>query len=312
MKAVRIHRFGGPEVMLFEDIELPSPTPDEILVRVGAAGVGPWDGWIRAGHSALPQPLPLTLGSDLAGVVVEVGAAISDFRVGVEVYGVTNSQFTGAYAEFAVAKAAMMAEKPSTLNIVEAAALPVIASTAWQMLFDYAKILPRQRILVLGATGSVGSIAIQLAHRHRAYTIAGIASDDVGRMTHLGADQVIDMRGPQIGELPAVDAVIDAAGGNAQRHAIARLRRGGYIVSSVSAPDPTLLEQQGVKGTFFLVKATTRGLRDIASLIDSDALSARVGTILSLDQAQLAHQMLDGVAPYVRGKIVLTVPGNSP
>jgi NADPH:quinone reductase-like Zn-dependent oxidoreductase len=312
MKAVRVHRYGGPEVMLFEDVARPIPASHEVLVRIEAIGVGPWDAWIRAGRSALPQPLPLTLGSDLAGIVEEVGSGVSEFRSGDEVYGVTNPRFTGAYAEYAVAMAAMLAKKPLTLNFVETASLPVIAMTAWQMLFDYAKILPGQRVLILGASGSVGSIAVQLAHRHKAYTIAIISSDDAERLKRLGADQVVDLRHSQMTDLMPVDAVIDAAGGDKQRQAITRLKRGGYIVSSVSAPDPQLLKHQDAQGRFFLVNTTTRGLQQIADLIDGGLLSTRVGSVLPLDQAQIAHQMLDGNKPYARGKIVLTVTRNHP
>lgn len=304
MKAVCVHHFGGPEVMTYEEIACPRPAPDELLVRIEAAGVGPWDAWIRSGRSAIPQPLPLTLGSDIAGVVDEVGCAVSGFDSGMQVYGVTNSRFTGGYAQFAVAKTAMLAKKPSTLSFVEAASLPVIANTAWQMLFDYAKIEPGQRVLILGASGSVGSMAVQLAHRHGAHTIAEMSSDDAERLMHLGADEVFDLSDPAA-TIPAVDAVIDAAGGDKQRQGIAMLKRRGYIVSAVSAPDPQLLKQRSARGTFFLVKATTDGLRRIADLVDRGALSTRVGTILPLSEAQRAHRMLDGTEPYVRGKIVL-------
>jgi NADPH:quinone reductase-like Zn-dependent oxidoreductase len=311
MKAIRVHRFGGPEVMAYEDVARPMPGAGEVLVRVEAAGVGPWDAWIRAGRSALPQPLPLTLGSDLAGIVEEVGQGVTEFRSGAEVFGVTNPQFTGAYAQFAVAKAAMLAPRPPTISFIEAASLPVIAVTAWQMLFDYANIQPGQRVLILGASGSVGSIAVQLAHRHQAYTIAGISADVAERLVHVGADEALDFRdGPAIAAFPPVDAVIDAAGGERQRQGISMLKRGGYIVSSVSPPDPILLKERGANGTFFLVKATTRGLRQIADLIDRGTLQSRVGAVMPLNEAQVAHQMLDGIKPYVRGKIVLTVNRN--
>jgi NADPH:quinone reductase-like Zn-dependent oxidoreductase len=158
----------------------------------------------------------------------------------------------------------------------------------------------------------VGSIAVQLARQHDAYTIAGISSDDAERMMRLGADQVVDTRHSQLTDLPPVDAVIDAAGGDRQRQAMTRLKRGGYIISSVSAPDPQLLKQQDARGSFFLVKTTTRGLRQIANLIDRGVLSTRVGSVLPLEQAQIAHQMLDGIKPYARGKIVLTVTRNNP
>ena len=132
MLAWRVHKFGPPEAMILERVPRPDPGPGEVLVDVHAAGVGPWDGWIRAGKSALPQPLPLTLGSDLSGTVAAVGSGISELAVGDQVFGVTNTQFLGAYAEYAVASAGMLAKKPGSLSYAEAASVPVVAVTAWQ------------------------------------------------------------------------------------------------------------------------------------------------------------------------------------
>ena len=140
MLAWRVHQFGPPEAMILERIPRPDPGPGEVLVDVHAAGVGPWDGWIRAGKSALPQPLPLTLGSDLSGTVAAVGSGISELAIGDQVFGVTNTQFLGAYAEYAVASAGMLAKKPASLSYVEAASVPVVAVTAWQGLFDHARL----------------------------------------------------------------------------------------------------------------------------------------------------------------------------
>lgn len=138
MRAARIAEFGLPDVISIVDIARPQPGENEILVRVNAAGVGPWDALVRQGFSALPQPLPLTLGSDLSGVVDAVGPVVSAYAPGNEVYGVTNAQFTGAYAEYAVASTGMVAKKPSSLTFTEAASVPVVAATASEMLFDHA------------------------------------------------------------------------------------------------------------------------------------------------------------------------------
>jgi hypothetical protein len=116
MRAWRVHEFGPPGVMRFENVPRPTAGPGEVVVKVEAAGVGPWDGWIRAGKSALPQPLPLTLGSDLSGEIVSVGPAVSDWRAGDRVYGVTNPRFVGAYAEYAAASAGMLSRMPGTLT----------------------------------------------------------------------------------------------------------------------------------------------------------------------------------------------------
>src|SRR5919199_567617 len=160
MMAWRVHEFGPPSVMRFERVPRPDPGPGEVLVKVEAAGVGPWDGWIRAGKSALPQPLPLTLGSDLCGEIVAVGPGVSDLRVGDPVYGVTNPRFIGAYAEYALASAAMIARKPTSLTYIEAASVPVIAVTAWQGLFDQAQLTAGQTVLIHGAAGNVGAHAV--------------------------------------------------------------------------------------------------------------------------------------------------------
>ena len=163
MKAVRIHRFGPPEVVVVEDIPQPSPSKGEVLVRVAAAGVAPWDAIIREGKSKVsPQP-PLTLGSDLSGFVEAVGPDVSQFAIGDEVYGVTNPQFCGAQAEFAVALAGMIAPRPQRLSHLEAASAPVVAVTAWQMVFEYSQAKSGDTILITGAAGNVGAYAVQMA-----------------------------------------------------------------------------------------------------------------------------------------------------
>ena len=194
MMAWRVHEFGPPSVMRFERVLRPSPGPNEVLVKVEAAGVGPWDGWIRAGKSALPQPLPLTLGSDLSGEIVAVGPEVSDLHVGDQVYGVTNPRFTGAYAEYALASAAMVSRKPTSLTYIEAASVPVIAVTAWQALFDQAQLKAGQTVVIHGAAGNVGAYAVQLARRAGVRTIATASTDDIPFVRNLGADTVIDFK----------------------------------------------------------------------------------------------------------------------
>jgi NADPH:quinone reductase-like Zn-dependent oxidoreductase len=192
MKAWRVHEFGPPEAMIFETVPRPDPGPGEVLVKVHAAGVGPWDGSIRAGRSALPQPLPLTLGSDLSGEVAALSSGISNMAVGDQVFGVTNTQFLGAYAEYAVASAAMLAKKPSSLSV--AASVPVIAVTAWQGLFDQARLEAGQTVVIHGAAGNVGAYAVQLARRARLRSIATAGTKDIDYVRALGADKVVDYR----------------------------------------------------------------------------------------------------------------------
>jgi NADPH:quinone reductase-like Zn-dependent oxidoreductase len=194
MKAARIRKFGGPEVVVIDDLSRPNPGTGELLVRVMAAGVAPWDAIIREGKSKVSPPPPLTLGSDLSGIVEEVGAGVFGFRIGDDVYGVTNAQFCGANAEFAVASAGMVAEKPQSLSHLEAASVPVVAITASQMLFDYAHVVAGQSVLILGAGGNVGAYAVQLAARTGLDIVAVAGSKDLELVRSLGAKTALDYR----------------------------------------------------------------------------------------------------------------------
>jgi NADPH:quinone reductase-like Zn-dependent oxidoreductase len=307
MMAWRVHEFGPPNVMAFERVARPDPGPGEVLIKVAAAGVGPWDGWIRAGKSALPQPLPLTLGSDLSGEIVAVGLGDSDLRVGDQVFGVTNPQFTGAYAEYAVASAAMVARKPESITHIEASSVPVIAVTAWQALFDQAHLKAGQTVLIHGGAGNVGAYAVQLARRSNLRTIATSAGDDISFVRNLGADTVIDYQSERFEEtVRNVDAVIDLVGGETQTRSFEVLRRGGKLISAVSQPDQQLAESHGVEAAFFLVDVTSQSLMEIANLIDAGKLRTRVGAVLPLAEAREAHMMLERLRPQPKGKIVLT------
>jgi NADPH:quinone reductase-like Zn-dependent oxidoreductase len=312
MKAWRVHEFGPPEVMTFETVPRPDPRPGEVLLKVHAAGVGPWDGWIRAGRSALPQPLPLTLGSDLSGEVAALGPGISNMAVGNEVFGVTNTQFLGAYAEYAVASAAMLAMKPSSLSYIEAASVPVIAVTAWQGLFDQARLEAGQTVVIHGAAGNVGAYAVQLAHRARLRSIATVGTKDIDYVRTLGADQVVDYHTQRFeDEIKDADAVLDLVGGETQTRSFQVLRPGGKLISAVSQPDQDRAKHHDVDAAFFLVEVTTERLRTIAELIDRGELKTRVGTVLPLADAREAHMMLEGRRPLPRGKIILKVEAAS-
>ncbi|GEP07178.1 quinone oxidoreductase [Methylobacterium oxalidis] len=308
MMAWRVHAFGPPTVMTFESVPRPDPGEGEVLVRVHAAGVGPWDGWVRAGRSVLPQPLPLTPGSDLSGTVEAVGPGVTGFAAGDEVFGVTNPRFVGAYAEYAVASAAMLAGKPRSLTHVQAASVPVIAVTAWQGLFEQAQLQSGQTVLIHGAAGNVGAYAVQLARRAGLHTIVTAGGDDLAYVRSLGAEQVVDYRAQRFeDEVRDVDAVLDLVGGETQNRSFKVLRRGGRLVSAVSQPDQARAEQHGVRAEFFLVRVTTEHLSLLAGLLDDGELRTRVGAALPLARAREAHLMLEGEQAAPKGKIVLQV-----
>ena len=306
MKAARVLRFGPPNVISNDDVPRPEPGAGQLLVRVKAAGVGNWDALIRAGKVQL-QPLPLILGAELSGIVEEIGAEAPGFEVGDDVYGATNAQFTGAYAEYAVPFARMMARKPTRLSFVAAASAPIVAVTAWQMLFDYAHVTRGQTALILGAAGNVGAYAVQLASQAGVHVVALAAAASRQHLTTLGAERVVDYEVDRLEEcVTGVDVVVDAVGGATQQHSLGVLKRGGILVSAVSAVPEPLQEQYGVRAAYFYVEVTTARLNRISELFDAGKLVTSVGTVLPLEGAARAHEMLGG-APHKRGKIVLSV-----
>ncbi|MFL5814826.1 MAG: NADP-dependent oxidoreductase [Bdellovibrionia bacterium] len=311
MRAARVERFGPPEVIRVANVARPRPCKNEVLVRIHAAGVGPWDALIRSGKSALPQPLPLTLGSDFSGVIEEVGEGVTRFRTGLSVFGATNSQFTGAQAEYAVASASMIAPKPKSWNELEAASAPIVAVTAWQMLFDYARLKAGQTALIQGAAGNVGGYVLQFAKRRGIRAIAVVKASDVGYVQSLGADHVIDYQLESFEKVsPKVDAVLDLVGGDIQERSLEVLKREGVLVSAVSPlseQSKFRAQELGVRGLFFLVEVTTERLLRLTEMVDSEGVRAEVGEVLGLDQVRLAHEMLASPSRRKRGKIVLKI-----
>jgi NADPH:quinone reductase-like Zn-dependent oxidoreductase len=305
MNAARILRFGSPEVIVVEDISRPIPATGEVLVRVAASGVAPWDALIREGKSKVSPPPPLTLGSDLAGVVEAVGLGFSQFKKGDEVYGVTNPQFVGANAEFAIASASMIAPKPPRLTSLDAASIPVVAVTAWQMLFEHARPEAGQRVMVLGAAGNVGAYAVQFAANAGFHVIAVVGSRDVEFVRSLGATDVIDYRVADFADdVHSVDVVIDTVGGDTRDRAFGVLKPGGILVTVVSGE--FVPGRSDIRSVFFYAEVTTARLSAISALLDSGKVIPQVGSVLPLREVRTAHEMLAG-APHRRGKIMLEV-----
>ena len=224
--------------------------------------------WVRAGKSAIEQPLPLILGADLSGTVTQLGSRVGGVSLGQPVFGVTNPRFTGAYADFAVASAAMVAPKP------EGARPPCRRWISRRrgnggngMVDDEARVVARQRVLVHGAGGSVGSLAVQLAMARGATVAATGTPRSMDYVRSLGVEHVVDAT---TGDFPRgiapVHAVIDTVGGAAQGKLLALLAPGGILVSSVSQPDPALTAQLGVRGVFILVRVTRQALVELGAL----------------------------------------------
>jgi NADPH:quinone reductase-like Zn-dependent oxidoreductase len=288
------------------DLPRPEPAAGQLLVQVKAAGVGNWDALVREGK--LPnEHLPLVLGYELAGIVEGIGTEVQGFKLGDEVYGATNEQLTGTYAEYALPSARMVAQKPKTLDFIEAASAPIVTVTAWQMLFEYARVTAGQTVLIRGAAGNVGAYAVQLAKLSDLHVVAIAASADLDYVRGLGAERVVDYKKERFEEsLYGVDAVLDTVGGDTQQRSLQVLKPGGILVSVVSPVPEGAQKRHGVRAAYFYVDVTTARLNTITQLFDSGKLATNVGTVLPLEQARTAHEMLGG-EPHKHGKIVLSV-----
>ena len=305
MKAGRIHHFGPPNAIVIDEIPCPTPEEGELVVQVAAAGVGPWDALIREGKSVVEPALPIIRGADLAGIVDSVGTGAVQFGPGDEVFGVTNKQFCGAYAEYAVASAQMVAAKPKPLSFVEAASVPVVAVTAYQMLFDCAQMKAGQSVLIHGAARNVGAYAVQLAKQAELQVFATAGPADIDYVRRLGADTVVNYSSIKFEDaVPPVDAVLDTVGGETQLRSFCVLKPGGILVSVVSRPP----RREGFRAAYFLVDVAAKRLDAVARLLDNRKLTTNVGTVLPLEEARSSHEMLAG-APHKRGKIVLAMLG---
>ncbi len=309
MKAVLIHAFGGPEVLRMEDVSRPEPGPHEVLVRVHVAGVNPVDWKIREGAFG-KVPFPCIMGSDFSGEIEALGPDVTEFRVGESVFG-TVSDGSGSYAQFALAPVSNIVEKPPGLDHVQAAGIPIPAMTAWQALFDEAKLRRGQKVLIHAAAGGVGSFAVQFAKWKGAYVIGTASGPNEELVQSLGAHEFIDYRTTRFEDVVEdADVVLDTIGGETQERSWKALRQGGVLVSLVQPPSEKSAAARGARGVM-MREDTHRAdeLAQIAKLVASGQIKVNVGTILSLKEARKAQELSQ--AGHTHGKIVLAVDAES-
>lgn len=310
MMAVRFHEFGGPEVLIYEEVARPAPAGDEILIQVWAAAVNPLDWKIRAGvHPFAPRVTrPGILGWDVSGKIVEVGHEVTKFSVGDDVYARPgNYDGHGSYAQFQAVRAAEAAHKPQSLTHIEAASLPLVALTTWQSIIDAADLQAGQRILVHAAAGGCGTFAVQLA-KTRGATVIGTAS---GRnrafLEDLGVDQFVEYTAERFEDVvEPVDVIYDLVGGATQERSWQLLKPNGYLVSVVRpAPDPAVIAAHRARGSLVVMVPNGDQLRQVAELVDGGQIRPVVSTVLPLPEAAAAHRLIE--TGHTRGKIVLEV-----
>lgn len=309
MKAVRIHSWGGAEVMRYEDAPIPQLAADDVLVKVMAAGINPVDWKIREGYlkEMLPHKLPLVLGWDVSGVVEAVGDKVTKFKPGDQVYSRPDISRDGAYADYIAVRESELAFKPSSLDHVHAAAVPLAVLTACQAMLENAGLKAGQRVLIHAAAGGVGSFAVQLAKRQGATVIATASAANHDYVRALGADEVIDYRTQRFEDAGPVDVVFDTMGGEIQQRSWSVVKSGGALVSIVAPPSQEEGAKAGARALFTFIQPDAARLTEIAKLIDAGELKVHVDARYPLAQAAEALERVR--QGHTRGKVVLEVAG---
>ncbi|WP_407293881.1 NADP-dependent oxidoreductase [Stutzerimonas zhaodongensis] len=303
MKAIRVAQYGQPEGFVFEELPSPVPGKGEVLIEVAGSGVNPIDWKVLSGamKAFIPLQLPYTPGVEVAGRVAALGEDVTEFSAGDEVFGFIN--IVGGYATEVVASADRLAHRPSRLSALHASGVPAVALTAWQALHEHAHIKAGQRVLIHGAAGGVGSMAVQMARIAGATVIATASAGNHDYLRGLGASQVIDYNQTRFETaVEPVDVVLDLVGGDTQTRSWSVLKPGAVLVSPVSPPDAKQAEAASATGKHFATRSDGKQLQDIAALFEAGELTINV-QVLPLSQAEGALRKSWG--RHTRGKLVL-------
>ncbi len=307
MKAVRFHQHGTPEVLQIDEVEIPQPGPGEVRLRVAAAAFSPADGGIRAGTLPFPVALPHIPGYDVSGTVDALGTDVASFAVGDAVVGFLPMTSPGAAAEYAIAPAAVLVPAPSSIPLADAAAIPSVALTAWQALFEHAGLTSGQRVLVVGAGGAVGGYAVQLAKRAGAHVIATASPRSAESVRAAGADEVVDHTASELLDVIAepVDVLLNLAPITPEQFAalVALVRSGGVVVSTTAWMPAPADEARGVRSSVVFVRDDAAQLARIVSLVDSGELRVEVARRVPLTELASIHEQ--SAAGTLRGKVIV-------
>ncbi|RJG23473.1 NADP-dependent oxidoreductase [Massilia cavernae] len=307
MKAVRIHEYGGPEVLRYQEVAAPLAAPGEVLVRVRAASVNPVDWKIRSGgaRAIVDYPMPFIPGGDLAGVVEAVGDGVDGFARGDAVFALLG--LVGACAELVAVDAAKVARKPAGLSFEEAASLPLAALTAWQGLLGDGRDCAGKHVLVHNAAGGVGSLAVQIAKAKGATVLATASAANADFVRALGADEVVDFRtSPVAGRAADVDVLLDLVGNEQALALWALVKPGGVVIRIAGGADAAALaEQGGLTIVKTRVKPDGIQLAEIGALVESGKIRPVVAAVYPLAEIAAAHEASKG--GHTRGKVVLQV-----
>jgi NADPH:quinone reductase-like Zn-dependent oxidoreductase len=308
MRAIRQETLGGPDVLELVEVTRPTPPPTEVLVRTSAAGVNPVDWKVRARGGLIGEP-PFTVGWDVAGVVEEVGYGVTTLSVGDRVFGMPRfPREAAAYAEYVTSPSRQLTRIPDELDDVEAGALPLAGLTAWQALVETAEVQPGQRVLVLGAAGGVGHLAVQIAKARGAYVIGTARAAKHAFLEQLGSDEAVDYTTDDVADrVRDADVVLDTVGDDTAVGALPAVRDDGVVVTLSGTALSSILEAAAgrVRVTGILVEPDRKGLEALAELASAGALRPHLSHTFPLAEAARAHEL--GETGRTQGKLVLTV-----
>lgn len=310
MKAVVIEQYGGKEVLKEKEVATPKPGKNQVVVKEYATSINPIDWKLREGYlkQMMDWEFPIILGWDVAGVISEVGEEVTDFKVGDEVFARPETTRFGTYAEYTLVDSHLLAKKPREISFEEAASIPLAGLTAWQALFDHAKLQAGEKVLIHAGAGGVGSLAIQFAKHAGAYVITTASERNHQLVKDLGADEVIDYKTTDfVDVLSDIDVVFDTMGGDVQRKSLQVLRTGkGRLVSIVGLEDEEYAKEKGIKAESIWLEPSGQELQEIADLLADGSVKAIVGETFPFSEKGLydAHALSE--THHAVGKIVIT------
>ncbi len=313
MKAIQINNYGGPDVLEIKEIEKPKPGFGQVLIEAYASCINPVDVILREGHMAkmMPMQFPATLGSDVAGVVAEVGDGVEHFKPGDKVYGsgISLAGASGAFAEFVATPAGLISTMPNNIGFNEAAAAVLTGVSAVQALVEHINVQPGQKVLIHGGAGGIGTVAVQIAKKLGAHVVATAATDEIEYVKGLGADEVIDYKAQKFEEvLSDVDAVFDTVGGETYTRSFKVLKRGGVIVSMVAPIDEKLAEESGARAITQFSKVNTEHLSMLTKFIEDGTVKVHIDKVFPFDNIKDAFQAQE--AGGVKGKVAIEIKKN--
>ncbi len=313
MKAVVIEEYGGKEVLKEKEVSRPKAGKNQVVVKEYATSINPIDWKLREGYlkQMVDWEFPIILGWDVAGIVAEVGEGVTDFKVGDEVFARPETTRFGTYAEYTLVDAPLLARKPKEISFEEAASIPLAGLTAWQALFDYAKLKAGEKILIQAGAGGVGSLAVQFAKNAGAYVIATASAGNHQLVKELGADEIIEYKTTDFADvLTDIDVVFDTVGGEVQQKSVKVLKaETGRLVSIVGVDEKAevMAKEKKVNIMDAWLKPNGKQLTEIGDLLAAGKVKAVIGETFPMSEKGVyaAHSLSE--THHAVGKIVLTV-----